>query len=308
MNSTEKHVWVVIPTFNRGEDLVKCLDSLSIAGINMDQIVVIDNASQDNTVSQMEKHYPHLTLIKMERNMGATGGSNVGFNYALNHGAKYVIRMDSDVVVDPDFLAPLVEVAESDPEIGIIGPKIYYFDKPKEIWYAGVNAKDQLYNLTDGYLHAFDTPENSHLRQVDYVWGATMMIRRDVLERTGGFDTDFFVYYEEIDFCDRAKALGYKMMFVPNSFIWHKVGSESNNSWTAYQWNKSKMIFFRKHARGFLQKLYFIVYTFLYAFGDSLLNALNLRHKVGNRGPLKDTLKGLWDGLTMPLTKPQGMK
>jgi len=305
MSNLEKNIWVVIPTYNRGNDLIECLKSLNIAGINMEQVVVIDNASQDDTIALMQKHYPDVPLFKMEQNIGATGGSNVGFDYALEHGAEFVIRMDSDVVVDPDFLAPLVKTAESDPKIGIIGPKIYYFSDPKKIWYAGVDAKDKMFNLTDGYIHAVDMPENSHLRQVDYVWGATMMIRREVIEKTGGFDTDFFIYYEEIDFCNRAKALGYKMMFVPDSFIWHKVGSESNNAWTAYQWNKSKMILFRKHSRGPLLKAYFIIYAFLYAFGDSLLNFLNLREKVGNRGPLKDTLKGLWAGLTMPLSKIQ---
>ncbi|MDY6993318.1 MAG: glycosyltransferase family 2 protein, partial [Pseudomonadota bacterium] len=218
------------------------------------------------------------------------------------------IRMDSDIEVDPNFLPPLIEAANSDPRIGVIGPKIYYFDQPREIWYAGVEAKDSVFNITDGFRHQTDSPANSHLREVDYAWGATMLISREVLEKTGGFDTDFFVYYEEHDFCDRVKLMGYKVLFVPESKIWHKVGSESNNAWTAYQWNKSKMIFFRKHARNFLFKIYFIIYAFLYAIGDALLNALNLRNKVGNRGPLKDALRGLWAGLTKPLTDPQEQK
>ena len=165
-----------------------------------------------------------------------------------------------------------------------------------------------MFNITNGFRHQKDSAATTHQREVDYAWGATMLISREVLEKTSGFDTDFFIYYEEHDFCDRVKAMGYKVMFVPESKIWHKVGSESNNAWTGFQWNKSKMIFFRKHAPNLFLRIYFILYCFAYAFGDSLLNALHLRQKVGNRGPLKDTLRGLWAGLTKPLTDPQEQK
>lgn len=298
-------IWVVIPTYNRADDLIECLDSLREAGLNMNRIVVVDNASEDDSVKKMSQHYPQVELILLENNIGATGGSNAGFSFALEQGAEYVLRMDSDVVVARDFLAPLMEVAESDSRIGVIGPKIYYFDNPKEIWYAGVDKKDTMFGTTDGCRHQLDAPDNSHLREVDYVWGATMLIRGDLLQVTGGFDTDFFIYYEEHDFCDRVSELGYKLMFVPTSLVWHKVGSESHNAWTAFQWNKSKMVFFRKHAKGIFQQIFFVVYAFLFAFGDSLLNALKLRNKVGNRGPLKHALRGLWAGLIMPLSEPQ---
>jgi hypothetical protein len=308
MNETKKSIWVVIPSFNRADDLIATLDSLSKSEVNMGQIVVVDNGSVDDTVAKMEIHYPKVHLVKLESNIGATGGSNAGFDFALAKGADYIIRMDSDIEVDPGFLTPLIKAANSDPKIGIIGPKIYYYDNPDEIWYGGVDAKDSMFNLTDGFQHQKDSPANNHIREVDYAWGASMLITREVLEKTGGFDTDFFVYYEEMDFCDRVKAMGYKVVFVPESKIWHKVGSEANSPWTAYQWNKSKMIFFRKHARNKFLKAYFVVYCYLYAFGDSLLNTFKLRKKVGNRGPLKETLRGLRAGLTAPLTVPQEQK
>ena len=308
MTDMNKKFWIVIPTFNRADDLIATLDSLSKSDVNMDQVVIVDNGSKDDTIEKMQKHYPDIHLLALEENIGATGGSNVGFDFALAHGADYVVRMDSDIEVDPNFLAPLVETAESDPRIGIIGPKIYYFDKPNLIWYAGVEKKDIFFNLTDGFQHQPDSPENNTQREVDFAWGATMLISREVLEKTGGFDTDFFVYYEEMDFCERVQAFGYKILYIPESKIWHKVGSESNSAWTGYHWNKSKMIFFRKQAPNPFLKVYFVVYCFAYALGDSLLNALHLRQKVGNRGPLKDTLRGLFAGLTKPLTNPQENK
>lgn len=300
---TRDSFWVVIPTFNRADDLIATLDSLAKSEINMDQIVVVDNGSKDDTVAKMAAHFPKVPLLKLENNIGATGGSNAGFDYALAQGADYVIRMDSDIEVGPGFLAPLIEVANSDPKIGIIGPKIYYYNPPDEIWYAGVEAKDSFFNITDGFRHQKDSPANSHQREVDYAWGATMLISREVLEKTGGFDTDFFIYYEEMDFCERVRSLGYRIIFVPESKIWHKVGSEANNAFTAYHWNKSKIIFFRKHAPNLLMKVYFVFYVYGYAFADAIIHGLKIRKKSGNRGPLKFALKGLWTGLTFPLTK-----
>lgn len=293
--------WIVIPTFNRADDLIATLDSLTKSEVNMEQVVIVDNGSKDDTVEKMQKHYPEIHLLALEKNIGATGGSNAGFDFALAHGADYVIRMDSDIEVDPDFLAPLVEVANSDPKIGVIGPKIYYYNPPDEIWYAGVEAKDSLFNITDGFRHQKDSPANSHQREVDYAWGATMLISREVLEKTGGFDTDFFIYHEEMDFCERVRGLGYRIFFVPESKIWHKVGSEVNNAFTAYHWNKSKIIFFRKHASNIFLNIYFIFYVFAYAFADALFHELKLRKKSRNRGPLKDALHGLLDGLFINL-------
>ncbi|QRN83009.1 glycosyltransferase family 2 protein [Chloroflexota bacterium] len=305
---TRDSFWAVIPTFNRADDLIATLDSLAKSEVNMEQVIVVDNGSKDDTVEKMKANYPKVHLLALENNIGATGGSNAGFNYALAHGAEYVIRMDSDIEVDPNFLAPLIEVANSDPSIGIISPKIYFYNPHDVIWYGGVDSKGRFFKITDGFRGQTDSPENSHIRQVDYTWGATMLISRVVLEKTGGFDTDFFVYYEEFDFCDRAQALGYKIMYVPEAKIWHKVGSISYTAFTAYNWNKSKMIFIRKHAPNIFSKLYFILYAFAYAFADAAIHALKLRERMGNRGPFKDTLRGLWNGLTISLTEPREKK
>jgi len=300
---TRDSFWVVIPTYNRADDLIATLDSLAKSEVNMAQVIVVDNGSKDDTVAKMQAHYPYMHLLALETNIGATGGSNAGFDFALAQGADYVIRMDSDIEVDPGFLTPLIEAANSDSKIGMIGPKIYYFDRPEEIWYAGVDAKDSLFHLSDGFRHQKDSPANSHQREVDFAWGATMLISREVLEKTGGFDTDFFVYYEEMDLCERVRALGYRILFIPESKIWHKVGSMANNAFTAYHWNKSKIIFFRKHAPNLLLGIYFTFYVFAYALADAIIHTLKLRDKSGNRGPLKDALRGLWSGLTISLTQ-----
>jgi GT2 family glycosyltransferase len=286
-------VKIVIPTYNRANDLLECINSLCEAGIRQNQIIVVDNHSQDNTKVCMAKRYPEATLIALGENKGATGASNIGFEHALEQQANYVLRLDSDTIVASDFIQPLIARAEKDAKIGIVTPKIYYFDPPHEIWYAGANQHPFHFGSTQSHRHETDHPENSQAKEVDYAWGAAMLIKSDVLRATGGFDTDFFVYYEEVDFCLRAKDLGYKIVVVPESHIWHKVGSSANNAWTAFHWNRSKMLLLRKHAKNIFHRMGLIVYAFLYAFYSFARYGKN----SGNRGPILPAIKGLFQGL-----------
>jgi len=292
-------LWVVIPTYNRSLDLVACLDSLMSASINLEQVVIVDNHSQDDTIVTVQNKFPSTHLISLDENLGATGAANIGFDFALEHGADYVLRQDSDTIVDKNFIKPLIDVGESDPDIGIISPKIYYYEPPDEIWYAGVDSQPFIFGTTNEHRHEKDRPENSQQREVDYIWAASMLIKSEVLRKTGGFDTDFFVYHEEINFCERVKKLGYKLIYVPNSYVWHKVGSAANNAWTTYNWNRSKMLLYRKHARNVMHLVFLICYAFFYALWSAIAN----KKSGGNRGPFRNAIKGLLQGLTEKISK-----
>ena len=295
MNFRNEDLWVVIPTYNRANDLIDCLTSLEEAGIQTTQIIIIDNHSQDNTVEKVTQYFPKTKLFLLHDNLGAAKASNIGFKYAVDQDAAYILRLDSDTIVAPNFSKSLLEAASSDSNFGVIGPKIYYFDKPELIWYAGMDAQPLILGAYHGFRDQQDSFENDQFREVDYVWGAAMLIKKEVLQQTGGFDTDFFIYQEEIDFCRRVKNLGFKIVFVPESHIWHKVGSAANSPWTAYQWNRSKMLLFRKHARN----IFHMIFLIIYAYGYALIAPLSQGKLAGNRGPLKDALRGLWHGLTL---------
>ncbi len=297
-NKKKPNLWVVIPTYNRSKDLLACLDSLVSAGIVPEQVVIVDNHSQDDTVVNVGEKYPDAHLIPLDKNLGATGAANIGFVFAIEHGADYVLRQDSDTIVDANFIQPLLDVGESEPDIGVISPKIYYYDPPDEIWYAGVDSQPLIFGTKNEHRHEKDHPENSQLREVDYIWAASMLIKSEVLRKTGGFDTDFFVYHEEMDFCERVKKFGYKFVFVPNAYVWHKVGSTANTTWTAFHWNRSKMLLYRKHASNALHLVFLICYAFLYAFWSVITG----KQSGGNRGPFKDAMRGLMQGLTEKIT------
>jgi GT2 family glycosyltransferase len=283
--------WVVIPTYNRARDLMECLESLKIARVPLSQIIVVDNHSTDDTQNEVQKKFPEVVLIALDDNYGATGASNVGFKKALDQGAVYILRLDSDTVVAEDFLFPLLNAANNFPEVGIISPKIYYFNSKDEIWFAGADAHPWHFGTINDHRHEKDNPGNSQYREMDYAWGAAMLIKRAVLEQSKGFDTSFFVYYEEVDFCTRVRKLGFKIAYVPESHIWHKVGSITHSGWSAYHWNRSKLLLYRKHARNFFHRWLLTLYAFTYAIISPLFKG-----QTGNRGPLKDALRGFQDG------------
>jgi len=291
-------LWVVIPTYNRADDLIACLDSLLNAGVLKQQIIVVDNHSQDDTVEKIEKNHHDIHLITLDENMGASRASNIGFEHALRQNAKYVLRLDSDTIVDPDFLISLLTQAEENPQVGVLSPKIYYYDRPDEIWFAGADKHPWHFGTIHGHRHEKDSPHNSQVREIDYVWGAAMLIKSEILGKMGGFDPDFFVYYEEVDFCLRVKKLGYKLLFVPDSHVWHKVGSAVNNAWTAFQWNRSKILLYRKHAKNKLHLIYLICYALMYAVASALFGG-----KTGNRGPFRNAIQGLLAGLRIKIRK-----
>ncbi len=294
---SQANLFIVIPTFNRCEDLLACLGSLDKPGLLNEKVIVVDNASQDATREKVRSLFPSITMIEIERNLGATGASNIGFERALQEGADFILRLDSDTVVAPDFLQILLKFAADHPAGGLFSPKIYYYDQPDIIWYAGARASGWHFGVFQEQRGKHDSPNNSQPIQTDYIWAAAMLIRAEVLKKAGKFDADFLVYHEELDFCRRVKQAGYDLWLVPDAKVWHKVGTQIENPWRAYQWNRSKMLFYRKHARNGLHRLFLI----LYAFGYVAIRGIIKRRGAGNRGPFKDALRGLWDGLRAPI-------
>ena len=294
----EYDLWVVIPTYNRVDDLLDCLHSLIKTGINEDRVIVVDNHSQDDTAQKLASKFPEVNLIALEENFGAAKASNLGFEVALQKGAELVLRLDSDTVVDSEFCLRLLGKVGQYPDVGVFSPKIYFYEPSDEIWFAGANQHRWHFGATQDHRYEKDAYNNSQVREIDYVWGAAMLIKREVLQKTGGFDTDFFIYYEEVDFCLRVKELGYKLLLIPDSYVWHKVGSAVNNARTAFHWNRSKILLFRKHARNRFHLVFLFTYSFFYT-----LYSWILRNNSGNRGPIKDALTGLHNGMFFNISK-----
>ena len=287
------YVWIIIPTWNRGPDLVECIKSLKSQTYENIDIVVIDNGSEDDTVNLVKNQYSEIQLLELGKNYGASYATNQGFKFALSHNADLIFRLDSDTILAENYLELLVEFLNKEPDAGIVSGRIFSYYQPEKIIYPGGDYWK--WNLSPKY---FDQLKNLDIddispKEVKLLPSTGMLITRKTIERLKGFDEDYLVYYEDFDFCLRAVKSKIKLYMIPQARIWHKVFSQKKSDWIAIQWNRSKMIFYRKHAHNGFHKLFMIVYAFLYALVRSFIKD----EERGNKGPTRSAFKGLINGL-----------
>ncbi len=232
----KKKVFLIILNWNGGEMTLDCLQSLT--GINQGKLkvttLVVDNGSIDNSVEKIQKRYPEVRIIRNEKNLGFAEGNNVGMRIALAEGADFVCLLNNDTRVSPDFLKQLIATAESDPKIGIVGGKIYFEkgcefhkeryqkkDRGKVIWYAGGKMDWQNVYASHRGVDEVDRGQYDQTEETEYVNGCLMLIKRRVLEKVGLLDGRYFLYFEENDFCQKARKAGFKLFYTPKAVIWH---------------------------------------------------------------------------------------
>jgi GT2 family glycosyltransferase len=211
---------------------------------------VLDNGSNDDSVAQIRAVLPELyypaELIENGYNLGFAEGNNVGIRKALSEGADYVLLLNNDTEIAPDFIEPLVKMAQSNPNIGITGSKIYYFDAPELIWSAGgiIGKSGATHQLG---VNQPDSPEFNQLRKVDYVSGCAMLVKRAVIEKVGMLDARFFAYYEETDWCARTTKAGFTVWYVPQSKVWHKISLKARvfTPYYVYLMSRNRLLFLR---------------------------------------------------------------
>lgn len=237
----------IILNTNRREDTLECLASLQSTTFPNQCVLVLDNASTDGSVDAIEAAYPDVHVIPLEDNRGYAGNNNVGIEAALEQGADWIFVLNEDVVLGEESISQLVEVGESDPSIGILGPIVYHHDTPGLIQSAGgeLNAN---WLASHRAANRIDEGQFQLPEEVDWISGCAILIRREVVETVGALDERFFYYWEETEWCTRAKSQGWKIFFVPAAKIWHKgVQKEYKPSENVtYYWARNWLFFLSK--------------------------------------------------------------
>ena len=227
-------VSIIILNWNGWEDTLECLKSLYQITYPNYNVIVVDNGSTDNSPEILREIYPEIDIIENKENIGFAEGSNVGIRYALNRGADYILLLNNDTTVDPEFLTELVEAAEENPDVGILGPRIYYYHKPNVMW-----LSCEKINKWTGL--PISTNRGKAVEECDYVTGCSIMIKREVFNRVGFFDPDFYLYYEDAEFCIRAKfRAGYRILCIPTAKVYHKVSMSSRSDSPLYNYYLSR--------------------------------------------------------------------
>ncbi|MGB3564840.1 MAG: glycosyltransferase family 2 protein [Thermoanaerobaculia bacterium] len=284
-----------------GRDLT--LQSLaSLEGLDYPEleVVVVDNGSEDGSYEAVNEAFPKIHQIRVEVNKGPASGMNHGLRHALAGEADYILLLNNDIEVDPAMVTEMVRAAESDPEIGCVGPKAYYYSDRGRIWSAGgiIRFKESVTRERgEGQL---DRGQFDREQQVDYVNGCAMLIRRSALETTGLMDPLYYLGVEDADWCMRMKRQGFRCHYTPRARLWHMVSHTLGvyKPGRTFHTGRSSAIFVRRYAnrRQWLSFLLFYTLSVPAAFIREL--------PKGNQRAAIEKLKGVREGLRVPLTPP----
>lgn len=291
-----KRICVVTLSFNCKKNIFRLLDSLKKSKYRSFEIIVVDNGSKDDTLLEGKRKYPDVFWVDAgKENIGWGGAYNLGFACALKRGAKYVLMIDSDVVVEEKMIEKLVERAQKKKEIGIVTPMILYLEDKNWVNQAGAQV-----NLYTGKVSIGWGPKDKfqEAREVQNS-GTVMLIKREVIEKIGGFD-DWFIGYLDPDFCLRAKKAGFETWYEPKAVAYHDQ-SKKQSDWgprvlsRAYFLGRNRTLFMRRHGKNLLIYILFLPFLLGYYLKESL--------KYGIFPKWIALVKGTKDGFYYPLRK-----
>jgi GT2 family glycosyltransferase len=271
--SPQPMVSIVSVNYDQPEVTCEMLETLRKVTYPNFETLIVDNASPSTSPAIIKQKYPEVQLIISDKNLGFAGGNNIALKQAKG---DYVLLLNNDTEVKPDFLESLVELMESDKKIGIVSSKILYFYEDNVIQYAGASPINPI--TSRGRHYGYKEIDNGQLDEVTetaYPHGACMMIRKSVLEELGLLYEGYFLYYEELDFAERVKRAGYKIYFQPNSSILHKesISTGKNSPLKTYYMNRNRLLFVRRNSTG-ITFLLGIIYFFMISLPKNTIKYL----------------------------------
>lgn len=247
-----KDVSLIIVSYNTKELTLACIKSVYEKTQNLSyEILVVDNNSSDGSVEAIEESFPEVRVIKSNENLGFGKANNLGIGLSQS---KYVFLLNPDTVLKNNAVKILYDFMENHPEAGAAGGMLYD-DEGKRTFSFGrlplLKEKIQLIMLPHIFLSKeirgkINYDDVNEISEAGYISGADLMIRREVLNKTGCFDNDFFMYYEETELQFRIKKAGYKIFIVPAAEIIHLEGKSSNNKLRREQSYKSEYLYYKK--------------------------------------------------------------
>ena len=216
-------VFVVILNWNGKKYLTNCFKSLEGQTYPNYRVIMVDNAFTDGSVEYVRKNFPWVTVIQNTENMGFAEGNNIGIKHALKSGAKYICLLNNDTVAEKSLLEEFVKVAENDETIGIVGSKILDIRNRKIIQEVGATCDIFGFPLIM-YAGQLDYGQYAEISEVFYVSGCAMLIRDKLVRTIGYFDSKYFIFAEDLDFCWRAWLAGHRVVVNSKATVYHYSG------------------------------------------------------------------------------------
>jgi len=254
-----KKVFIVIVSFNNRRDILECLESLKDERI---EVIVVDNKSSDGSIEAVKSKFKQIKILENKKNIGFAAASNKGIRYALREKADYVLLLNPDTIVEKNFPSVLLKK-----KADIISPVIKF--KRKGEWVYDFGGRVNF--LIGRTRHLEKKSLNTPLSPIDYVSGCCILIRRKVFEKIGFLDERYFLFFEDVDFCLRARKAGFRVALEPESVILHKLSEgKAKSLQQIYHLLSSNLIFVNRWIPVCRRPL-----AYLYLFALSLKILLN---------------------------------
>lgn len=295
---------IVIINWNSYEVTKHTLQSLAKTSYQQYDIIVVDNCSTDNSAEKLKTEFSTIIFIQSQENKGFAGGNNIGLKYVLENGYEYVLMLNSDVEVEPDFLEPLIKKLESSNHIGAVQPLIYFYHDHELVWNAGSKYNALLGKATTPQYNKKDIGQTLRNKQksIDWISGCAFMVKTEVLKKVGLLQAAYFMYYEDVDLSFRIKEAGYTLSYEPSSVIYHIAGhSQKSSTKTKEGFISPSVHYYNSRNHIWLIKKYSKLYALptVIIYQAVLAIAVNLYFIVRGRWQkLKAWNKGMIEGIT----------
>ncbi|GAB3021243.1 glycosyltransferase family 2 protein [Spirosoma pulveris] len=297
-DSMQPLVSIITVNYDQPEVTGQLLKSLEQIDYPNTEVFVVDNGSPNRGVDSLTSEFPGVHFIKSKKNLGFAGGNNLAIGHCKG---KYLLFLNNDTEVAPDFLQPLVDCLETQPKAGMASPKIKFFHEENLIQYAG-SGKMNPYTGRSFFVgnRQVDQGQFDITQPTPFIHGAAMLISREVVQTSGLMNDEFFLYYEEFDWCARAQRDGFTTWYVAESVVWHKesVSTGKYSPLKLYYLTRNRLYFMRRNFP-LAQKLMFLSFFTLVSIPKNSLSFLLTRRF--------DYLNAFWSGLLWNITRKSSL-
>ncbi|VYT78770.1 glycosyltransferase [Clostridium tertium] len=240
---------IILLNYNNEEDTLECVNSIKKNSKLINEIIVVDNNSSEESKKVLKENKNNYKLILNKENNGFAAGNNIGIKYAIDRLDEYILLLNNDTIIEDDCIEKLVDCMESDSSIGIVSSRIMYYDNPDKIWYCGGTIDWKKYIAIHSNMGKKYKQEGSII-DTEFISGCCMLVRREVFEKVGLLPEEYFMYYEDVDFCKMVLDANYKLKVCTDSVIYHKVSSSSGGEDSPFsiKWcTRNRLIFMNKY-------------------------------------------------------------
>ena len=255
-------VGIVIVNYNGGAYQNECIRSLYEMDYRDFEIIVVDNASQDNSVEKLKNEFPKVHILEQNQNQGFAKGSNIGADFSIySLKTEYTLLINSDTIVDKGLLRNLVEASK---ERYVSAPKIYYYKPDNVLWFAGGELDWKKGNARHIGIHEADNGQYDERKIISFVTGCCMLIPNRLIEQYGLFHEKYFMYCEDLDLCAKWQKSGVEIVYEPKARLWHKVSSSSggdSSELSTYYMFRNQLYFMGRYKDriDFMSKMYVFI-------------------------------------------------